>query len=232
MELTLVGLVSLILITLQNTINSICGNATPLLGPKPAAAPASALRCTHSACITCALRRSACACTCTHAHSGMRAPARPAVPYSGSTYESWILLGNVRGCDCCLADTSQVGKCFQAARDCGTGFCNCNGVDTCSVGAVRAKLCTGRHTGVCFGRCGRSQGGAINIHNQGTTPAAPRSSGSYPGWAAMCWPIAPHALHCFCAGRRGGAPAAAGWLLGLCGRRGGLPGGVGAGAGP
>jgi hypothetical protein len=33
----------------------------------------------------------------------------------------------VRGCDCCLADTSTVSSCFAQSRSCGPDFCNCGG---------------------------------------------------------------------------------------------------------
>lgn len=58
----------------------------------------------------------------------------PAVSYDGKSYQDWMLLHNVEGCDCCLADTTGVGYCFQRSRDCGKGFCNCGGHDHCEVG--------------------------------------------------------------------------------------------------
>ena len=59
------------------------------------------------------------------------------MPYSPDTYVNWMLLHNVDGCDCCLADTSEVGYCFQNARDCGVNYCNCGGVDNCEVSCLR-----------------------------------------------------------------------------------------------
>lgn len=44
---------------------------------------------------------------------------------------------NVRGCDCCLADTSTVSSCFAYSRSCGPDYCNCEGQEP---GCVASQL--------------------------------------------------------------------------------------------
>ncbi|KAL4859220.1 MLO-like protein 14 [Chlorella vulgaris] len=74
-EVTLVGLISLLLIVLQDPISKIC------------------------------------------------------MSYSPGVIETWTLIGNVRGCDCCLKYTDTVGSCFPDSRECGPEFCNCEAKD-------------------------------------------------------------------------------------------------------
>ncbi|PSC71161.1 alpha-amylase chloroplastic [Micractinium conductrix] len=51
------------------------------------------------------------------------------VPYSPGPVATWNLIGNVRGCDCCLANTATIGECFLESRDCGPKLCNCDAQD-------------------------------------------------------------------------------------------------------
>lgn len=131
-ELTLVGFIALLLTVLQSPISHICVSYTP--------STYSYWNLLRFDCLPqarlCASGAPARICTLARHATGAASPSPP----PPSRPAPALPRSNVEGCDCCLAHTASVASCFQAQRECGPGYCNCEGEDPACLASAADSL--------------------------------------------------------------------------------------------